>query len=96
VKRTRHFVYIVRCRDGSLYTGYARDPLARLRLHNSGRGAKYTRGRRPVRLVYSEACATVSAALRREYELKQWPRARKQALIRPSGRSSRAVPKARG
>jgi putative endonuclease len=82
MKEIRHFVYIVRCRDGSLYAGYARDPRARLRLHNSGRGAKYTRGRRPVRLVYSEACTTRSDALRREYELKQWPRARKQALIR--------------
>lgn len=89
----QHFVYIVRCRDGSLYTGWARDPRARLRLHNSGRGAKYTRGRRPVRLVYSEACATLSAALRREYELKQWSRAKKQALTRRSGR---AAPTARG
>jgi putative endonuclease len=89
----RHFVYIVRCRDGSLYTGWARDPQARLYLHNSGRGAKYTRGRGPVRLVYSEACATLADALRREYEVKQWPRAKKQELIRRSGRSG---PKARG
>jgi putative endonuclease len=50
-----HFVYIVRCADGTLYTGYARDPRARERAHNSGRGAKYTGGRRPVRLVYQEA-----------------------------------------
>ena len=50
-----HFVYIVRCADGTLYTGYARDPRARERTHNSGRGAKYTAGRRPVRLVYQEA-----------------------------------------
>ena len=77
-----HFVYIVRCADGSLYTGYARDPKARLRLHNSGRGAKYTAGRRPVRLVYAEACATLSEALKREYLLKQWPRKKKAALIR--------------
>ena len=85
MKSTLHFVYIVRCRDGSLYTGCAQDPEARLRLHNNGRGAKYTRGRRPVRLVYSESFATISEALRREYELKQWPRARKQALIRDGG-----------
>ncbi len=77
-----HYVYIVRCKDGSLYSGYARDPKARLLLHNTGRGAKYTRGRLPVRLVYSEACATLGDALRREYELKQLTRARKQALIR--------------
>jgi putative endonuclease len=77
-----HFVYIVRCADGSLYTGYARDPQARLAAHNRGQGAKYTCGRRPVRLVYAEPLPTLSAALRREYELKQWPRAKKQALIR--------------
>jgi putative endonuclease len=83
-----HFVYIVRCADGSLYTGYARDPRARVRAHNAGRGARYTAGRRPVRLVYSERFETLSEALKREYELKQWPRARKQALIRSSRRSA--------
>ena len=77
-----HFVYIVRCRDGSFYIGYARDPRARVRVHNSGRGARYTSGRRPVRLVYSEACETRSHALKREHELKQWPRKKKQALVR--------------
>ena len=77
-----HFVYIVRCADGSLYTGYARDPQARIRVHNAGRGARYTSGRRPVRLVYSESFETLSEALKREYELKQWPRVKKQALVR--------------
>lgn len=77
-----HFVYIVRCVDGSLYTGSARDPRARVKLHNSGKGAKYTCGRRPVRLVYSETCASLSDALKREHELKQWSRERKQRLIR--------------
>ena len=77
-----HFVYIVRCADGSLYIGYARDPQARLAAHNCGHGAKYTCSRRPVRLVYAEPLPTLSAALKREYELKQWPRAKKQALIR--------------
>ena len=81
-----HFVYIVRCADGSLYTGYARDPRARTLVHNRGRGARYTAGRRPVRLVYAEACATISDALRREFELKRWPRARKQALVRAARR----------
>jgi putative endonuclease len=83
-----HFVYIVRCADGSLYTGYALDPRARMRVHNAGRGARYTSGRRPVRLVYSEPFETLSEALKREYELKQWPRARKQALIRSTRRST--------
>jgi len=77
-----HFVYIVRCRDGSFYIGYARDPRARVRVHNSGKGARYTSGRRPVRLVYSEACETRSHALKREHELKQWRRKKKQALVR--------------
>jgi predicted GIY-YIG superfamily endonuclease len=76
-----HFVYIVRCADGTLYTGYARDPKTRVQVHNSGRGAKYTSGRRPVRLVYAESCATVGDALRREYALKRRSRAQKEALI---------------
>ena len=77
-----HYVYIVRCADGSLYTGYARDPKARVRAHNTGRGAKYTAARRPVRLVYSEKCESLSEALKREYALKQLPRSGKRALIR--------------
>jgi len=76
-----HFVYIVRCADNSLYTGYARDPRARERVHNSGRGAKYTAGRRPVRLVYQEAFRSVGKALAREFALKQLTRAQKEALI---------------
>ena len=89
VTRLMHFVYIVRCTDGSLYTGYARDPEARTRAHNAGRGARYTSGRRPVRLVYSEAFDTLSEALRREYELKQWTRAAKQDLVKQSQRLAR-------
>ena len=85
-----HFVYIVRCADGSFYIGYARDPQARLAAHNRGQGAKYTCGRRPVRLVYAEPLPTLSAALKREYELKQWPRAKKQALIRARRRRASA------
>ena len=82
-----HFIYIVRCTDGSLYTGYARDPRARIDAHNAGRGARYTSGRRPVRLVYSEVFDTLSAALKREHELKRWPRAKKQALVRAARKS---------
>jgi putative endonuclease len=77
-----HFVYIVRCADGTLYTGYARDPRARVAVHNTGRGARYTSGRRPVRLVYSEEYESHGAALSREYELKRWTRRRKEALIK--------------
>lgn len=77
------FVYILRCADGSLYTGYARDPHAREKTHNLGRGARYTAGRRPVTLVYCEPCASVGAALRREREVKRWSRKRKEQLIEP-------------
>jgi putative endonuclease len=76
-----HFVYIVRCSDGTLYTGYSPDPKRRERLHNSGRGARYTSGRRPVSLVYSEAFESLSDALKREHQLKRGSRAKKEALI---------------
>ena len=75
-----HFVYMVRCRDATLYTGYARDPERRAKAHNVGRGAKYTARRLPVTLVYTEACASRSDALKREYEIKSLTRAEKEAL----------------
>jgi len=77
-----HCVYILRCRDGSLYTGYARDPRKRAAAHNRGRGAKYTAGRLPVELVLVERYRSITKALRREYEIKQLSRQEKQALIR--------------
>ena len=75
-------VYVVRCRDGSLYTGIARDPTERLAAHNAGRGARYTRSRRPVRLVYGEPARDRSSALRREHTIKRLPREAKLRLIR--------------
>ena len=80
-RKPKHFVYIVRCADGTLYTGYAKDPAKRLDAHNRGRGARYTSGRRPVVLVYAEGCRSVGAALRREHGLKRLSRAEKEALI---------------
>lgn len=75
------FVYIVQCRDGTLYTGIAKDVAARLAQHNGGRGgARYTRGRRPVSLIYCEAADSRSAASRREAQIKRLPRAAKLAL----------------
>lgn len=82
-----HFVYIVRCSDGTLYTGYARDPDARARAHNAGRGARYTAGRRPVEVVYVERFRSKGKALSREHQVKRLPRAGKEALI-SSRRSS--------
>jgi len=84
-----HFVYIVRCADGTLYTGYARDPRERERAHNSGRGAKYTSARRPVRLVYQEEFRSMGEALAREYVVKQLTRAQKDALVVSAGRRRR-------
>ena len=75
------FVYMLRCGDGSLYTGSTTDLARRLTAHRSGRGAKYTRSRLPVELVYWEEVPDWSAALRREAALKRLPRARKLALI---------------
>ena len=76
-----HYVYMVRCADETLYTGYTTDPERRLSEHNNGEGAKYTRGRTPVELVYLECYDTQSAAMSREYELKQLRRAEKRRLI---------------
>lgn len=75
-----HYVYIVRCGDGTLYTGYARDPKARETAHNAGRGARYTSGRRPVVLVYVERFRSKGKALRREHEIKNYTRVQKHAL----------------
>ena len=74
-------VYILRCADGTFYTGYALDLSQRCAAHNAGRGARYTAGRRPVTVVYSESCDTVSDALKREHALKRLSRAEKEALI---------------
>ena len=78
----RAYVYLVRCRDGTFYLGTARDITKRLAQHDAGKGAKYTRSRGPVRLLWSEGPMTVSRALRREHQLKQLTRAKKRALIR--------------
>jgi predicted GIY-YIG superfamily endonuclease len=76
-----YYVYLLRCADGTLYTGSTNDPVRRAKVHNSGKGAKYTRSRLPVELVYQEECADRSAALRRESAIKRLSRAEKLALI---------------
>lgn len=75
-------VYILRCRDGTLYTGITDDLERRLKAHNAGKGARYTRGRGPVTLVYTEAAPDKSAALRREAAIKKLPRREKLKLCR--------------
>ena len=78
----RWTVYILRCADGTLYTGVAIDLEARLSAHRAGKGAKYTRSRLPLRLVYRETRKDRSAALRRELEIKRLTRREKLKLIR--------------
>lgn len=75
-----HHVYIVECSDGTLYTGYTTDIERRVREHNAGNGAKYTRGRTPVKLRHSEMFDAKSDALAREYAIKQLSRGEKNAL----------------
>ena len=75
-------MYVLRCRDGSLYTGITNDLARRLSFHQAGKGGAYTRSRRPVRVVYTERRSTRGAALRREAELKRLPRSAKLSLIR--------------
>lgn len=77
-----YYVYIVRCADDTLYTGLAKDLAARLDKHNQGQGARYTRGRRPVTLVYYEQLPGKSEALKREMEIKRMTRQVKLNLIR--------------
>ncbi|MBI2852786.1 MAG: GIY-YIG nuclease family protein [Chloroflexi bacterium] len=75
------FLYIVRCKDDSLYCGIAVDVGDRVKEHNSGAGARYTAVRRPVTLVYSERCSNLSEARKREEQIKRWSRAKKERLI---------------
>jgi putative endonuclease len=75
------FVYLVRCRDGSLYCGWTVDPWKRAAAHSAGKGAAYTRSRRPVTLVWCEECVDKRAALRREYAIKRLTRRQKLALV---------------
>lgn len=75
-----HYFYLARCSDGSLYAGTCVDLEQRTALHNSGKGAKYTRSRRPVTVVHHESFGTLSEARRREAEVKRWTKAKKEAL----------------
>jgi putative endonuclease len=76
------FTYMVKCQDGTYYTGATNNLEHRLGQHNLGKGAKYTRARRPVKLVYSEQAADRSAALKREHEIKKLTRKQKEELVK--------------
>lgn len=76
-----HYCYILECADGTYYTGWTTDPFRRTAEHNSGRGSRYTRSRRPVRLVYFEECPDRVSAMKRERILKALPRNKKKVLV---------------
>lgn len=81
-----NYTYVLECRDGSLYTGWTNDLERRVREHNEGRGAKYTKSRRPVRLAYFETYETKEEAMRREYRIKRMSRREKLQMIgHPAG-----------
>ena len=75
------YTYMVRCKDGSLYTGWTNDLDRRVANHNAGKGAKYTKSHRPVELVYYEAFLTKEEAMSREFAIKQLPRTEKEKLV---------------
>lgn len=77
-----HMVYILECKDGTYYTGYTNDFPKRLRAHESGKGAKYTRGRGPFKVLLQETFETKEEAMKREALIKKWPRPKKETLIR--------------
>ena len=77
-----NYTYILKCKDGSLYTGWTNDIEQRVAAHNTGKGAKYTKARRPVELVYFEEFETKEQAMKREYAIKQMARKDKLELVR--------------
>ena len=77
-----NYTYIVRCNDGTYYTGWTNDIEKRLKTHNEGKGAKYTKTRRPVTLVYYESFQTKEEAMRREWEIKQMKRGEQEKLFK--------------
>jgi putative endonuclease len=77
-----NYIYILKCKDDSLYTGWTNDLKKRITSHNAGKGAKYTKARRPVELVYYEEFQTREEAMKREYAIKQLSRKEKEALIK--------------
>ena len=79
------YLYILRCADGTLYTGITTDVEKRLEQHRAGKGAKYTRGRGPLELLYREECGTHSDALKRELAVKRLPRNKKEQMLTAKG-----------
>ena len=89
--REKWFLYILQCCDGSFYTGITNDLERRLKMHQNGKASRYTRTRRPVEMLYQEKCGNRSQALIRECEVKEWPRAKKKALITRTAEGGRCT-----
>lgn len=81
-RENANYTYILECKDGSYYTGWTNDLKKRIQDHNSGKGAKYTKGRRPVTLAYYETFATKELAMKREYAIKRLTRTQKEKLMK--------------
>jgi putative endonuclease len=85
MENKEHYFYVLSCKDGSLYAGYTNNLSRRLKLHNEGKGAKYTRGRGPVKLIFSKPFLTKGEALKAEYAFKQLDRKKKQEYLIKEG-----------
>jgi len=81
MEKSKHYLYVVECKDGSYYTGYTNNLKRRIQMHNEGKGAKYTRSRRPVQLIYFECFETKQEAMRAEYYFKKLTREEKEQYI---------------
>ncbi|WP_010285193.1 GIY-YIG nuclease family protein [Bacillus timonensis] len=81
MERNKHFFYVVECKDGTFYAGYTTDVGERLKKHNEGKGAKYTRGRGPITLLFAQEFETKEEAMRAEYRFKQLKRPEKERLL---------------
>ena len=81
MRKDMHYTYMLKCKDNTYYTGYTTDLEKRIKAHNAGKGAKYTRGRGPVDLVYYEEHEEKTSAMRREWEIKQMSRREKETMI---------------
>ncbi len=91
MEKHNHYFYVLKCADGSLYAGYTNDLQKRLATHNSGKGAKYTRARRPVELYYHECFPTKRAAMQQEYHFKTWTRKKKDRYIEEKQKEKEAA-----
>lgn len=89
----KHYTYILKCSDNTYYTGYTNHLEKRIQAHNEGKGAKYTKGRRPVELVYYEEYETKQTAMKREWEIKHFSRDKKESLFHPEQKKNDLVKK---